>query len=205
MEKKIPVSVAIVELENAPFKNARDARAWAISHGVVGLMSDVDTKGKGEIAISVNSIRKMASGSASLKSVTTAIHYAAMVRIRDIVRESFVAEVHPDFAKVDGVRRASNPLNRLVDIAVLYGCVSFGEIPYRAKTTVKLYKETGRRNKAYSYEISNIEILTGNAAPVARPNAKISMATDILLQGVLDVNGRKLLSENERKEGSNAR
>jgi len=201
MTVKIPQTARVVELESAPFKNARAARAWAKSHGVVGLMSDVDTNGKGEILISVNSIRKMASGSASLKSVTTAIHYAAMVRIRDIVRESFVGEIHPDYQKVNGKRKIGNPVNELVDIAVLYGCVTFGEIPYRAKTTIKIYREKGRGNKAYAYEISNIEILKGNAAPVARPNDKTSMTTEILLQGVRDVNGMPLIGSQRKEDG----
>ena len=125
--------------------------------------------------------------------MTTAIHYAAMMRVRDIVRESFVGEIHPDFMKVDGVRRAGNPVNDHVMIAILYGCVSFGEIPYRAKTTLKVYDGSRDGTKAYSYEISNIEILKGNAAPVARPNNRTSMSVGILLYGVLDVNGRSLL------------
>ena len=204
MKIKIPKAVAIVELDGAPFRNTREAMAWAADHGIVGLMSDVDTRGKGEISISLNSIRKMASGSAVLKSVTTAIHYAAMVRVRDIIRESFVAEIHPDFKKVAGIRRVGNPVNPLVDIAILYGGVSFGEIPYRAKTTMKIYHERGRRSKAYSYEISNIEILKGNAAPVARPNNRTSMSTKILLNGVCDVNGRPILAvevRNPNEEG----
>jgi len=97
MEVHIPDEVVVVELETAPFNNALGARAWALSHGIIGLMSDVDTHGKGDISISVSSIRKMVSGSALEKSVTHEIHYAALVRLRDIIRESFVAEVHPDY------------------------------------------------------------------------------------------------------------
>ena len=195
MEVRIPETVAIVELDGAPFRNAREARAWARSHGIIGLMSNVDTGDKGEISISVNSIRKMASGSVATKSVTTAIHYAAMVRVRDIIRESFVGEIHPDFKKVGGVRRAGNPVNRHLRIAVLYGCVSFGEIPYRAKTTLKIYDGSRDGMKAYSYEISSIEILRGNAAHVARPNDRISMPVEILLNGVTNVNGQPILKE----------
>ena len=192
MKVKIPKAVAIVELERAPFRNAREAREWTKSHGIVGVMSDVDTGGKGEVSISVSSIRKMASGSAATKSVTTAIHYSAMVRVRDIIRESFVAEIHPDFRKVGGVRRTGNSVNQHVTIAVLYGCVSLGEIPYRAKTTLKVYDGSRDGTKAYSYEISSIEILKGNAALIARPSNKTSMPTEILLNGVLDVNGRPI-------------
>ena len=59
-----PKSVNVVELESAAFKCAKDADAWARNHGIVGLMSNVDTGGKGEISISVNSLNKMLSGSA---------------------------------------------------------------------------------------------------------------------------------------------
>ena len=65
-----PKEVNIIELENAPFRNSEDADAWARSHGVIGLMSNVDTDGKGEVSISARSIDKMLSGAALKKSVT---------------------------------------------------------------------------------------------------------------------------------------
>ena len=87
---KYPKRVTIIELENAPFRCARDAVAYAKAHGIVGVMSDADTGGKGEISISVASIRKMVSVAAMNKSVTPAIHYSALMRLRDIIRESVV-------------------------------------------------------------------------------------------------------------------
>jgi len=123
MKEELPKSVVVVDLEIAPFNNAEQAKSWACGHGIPGLMSEVDTKGKGEIAISLNSLEKMLSGSAVRKSVTPAIHYAALMRVRDIIRESFVAEVHPDYKKVDGVRSVSNGINPMLRIAVLYGAV----------------------------------------------------------------------------------
>lgn len=197
-----PDSVIVVELETAPFKCARDADAWARSHGIIGLMSSVDTGGKGEISISARSLDKMLSGSAVVKSVTPAIHYAALVRLRDIIRESFVAETHPDYLKVDGRRSPENGSNPLIRIEVLYGCVSYGDIPYRVKTTLKRYLEHHDPTKAYSYEITNVEILKGTVAPVARPNDKIStFDVGILLQGVCDVNGEPLLSDKGQPKG----
>jgi len=54
--------------------------------------------------------------------------------------------------------------------------------------------------KAYSYEITNVEVLRGNAAPVARPSNNTStFAASILLRGVCDVNGVPLLA-NEKPE-----
>ena len=200
MEVKIPETVNVVELENAPFKNALGARCWSIEHGIVGLMSDVDTCGKGNVSISVGSIRKMVSGSALEKSITHEIHYAALVRLRDIIRESLVAEIHPDYTKVDGKRAVANPINDKLEIVVLYGAVSFGGLAFRVKTTLKLYHEPGHPNKAYSYEVSNIEVIKGKEIlkgirrASARPNDRISMSASILLNGVCDVNGVPLLS-----------
>ena len=137
------------------------------------------------------------------------------MRLREIIRESFVAEIHPDYRKVNGVRSVTNPINRQVVIAVLYGCVSMADIPYRSKTTLKLFLDKNEKTKAYSYEISNIEILRGTAESLTQPNCKISMPTvedptgtarivilpniktsidvGILLNGVCDVNGAPLL------------
>jgi len=195
MNVKIPKAVRIVELEPAPYRNVKDANAWARNHGIVGLMSNVDTGGKGNISISARSIDKMLSGSALMKSVTPSLHYSALMRLRDIIRESFVAEIHPDYKKVKGVRSVLNPINKQVKIAVLYGCVSMADIPYRAKTTLKLFLDRNENTKSYSYEISNIEILRGTAESVTQPNCKISMNTSILLNGVCDVNGAPLIKE----------
>ena len=192
MEVNIPQSVIVIELDNAPFKNAKEAKSWACLHGVPGKMSNEDTNGKGEVSISLTSLEKMLSGQALRKSVTPAIHYAALMRVRDIIRESFVAEIHPDYIKENGVRSPANGINPMVEIAVLYGCVSLGGIVYRAKTTLKLHRDPRQPTKAYSYEISNIEVLTGTARIVILPNVKTSMTVDILLNGVRDVNGRPL-------------
>ena len=190
-----PTKVMIVELECAPFSGAKLAYGWAVRHGIVGLMSDVDTGGKGEVSISRASVLKMVSGSAVGKSVTPEIHYAALMRLRDIIRESFVGEIHLDYGKVNGRRSAQNGFNPNVRIARLYGCVSFGGIPYRAKTTLKLFADANEKTKAYSYEISNIEILKGVAGFVTRPSDKTSMPVRILLNGVCDVNGEPLLKD----------
>ena len=195
---KYPKRVTVIELENAPFKCAKDAEAYAIGHGVVGMMSDIDTGGKGVVSISIHSLNKMLSGSALQKSVTPAIHYAALMRLRDIIRESFIGEVHPDYKKGrDNKRSPENGVNPNVEIAVLYGCVDMAGIPYRAKTTLKLHKDPKAKGnqptKAYSYEINNIEVLKGNCRTSVRPSNKTSMDVGILLNGVCDVNGVPLM------------
>ena len=192
-----PKTVNIIELENAPFKCAVDAVAYARSHGIVGVMSNADTGGKGEISISLGSLDKMLSGSAVKKSATPALHYAALVRLRDIIRESFVAEIHPDFKKgADGRRSPANGINPTVEIIVMYGCAAYMDYPCRVKTTIKRLLDSHEPHKAYSYEITNVEVLKGNAAPVARPNDRApTFDVNILLNGVCDVNGTPLLKE----------
>ena len=81
-------------------------------------------------------------------------------------------------------------------IDVLYGCVSYGDIPYRVKTTLKRYYNRADPTKAYSYEITNVEVLRGTVAPIARPSDKNStFDVTILLNGVCDVNGVPLLKD----------
>ena len=105
--------------------------------------------------------------------------------------------------KVDGKRSPENGINPLVEIWVLYGCASFADFPCRVKTTLKRFLDNNFPSKAYSYEISNIEILRGTAAPVARPSNKISMDAGILLNGVCDVNGVPLLDVCEIEDAAN--
>ena len=118
-----------------------------------------------------------------------------LVRLRDIIRESFIAEVHPDFLKgPDGRRSPANGINPTVEIAVLYGCASTGGMPLRVKTTIKRLLDSREPQEAYTYEISNVEVLKGNAAPVARPSDKTqTFDVSILLHGVRGVNGELLL------------
>ena len=120
---KYPKRVNIIEVETAPFRNSDDGDAWARSHGVIGLMSNVDTGAMAGIA-------------------------------------------------------------------------------YRAKTTLKRHVDPKAKDnqptKAYSYEINNIEVMAGTAEPQSSPTPQTSMDTDILLNGVCDVNGVPLLSEEGR-------
>ena len=190
-----PRSVNVVDLAPAPFNCARDAIDYAKSHGIVGVMSNTDTNGKGEVSISLSSLDKMLSGSAVKKSATPALHYAALVRLRDIIRESFIAEVHPDYLKgADGRRSPANGVNPTVEIAILYGCAAYMDYPCRVKTTLKVHADAHHPTKAYSYEITNVEVLRGNAESVIRPSDNTpTFDVSILLQGVRGVNGELLL------------
>lgn len=198
--RTIPRSVPILQLDPAPFSTVADAKTWLREHSPVGIMTNAETNGKGEIRISGTSIGKMLSASALKKSASPAIHFAALARLRDVIRESFCAECHPDFAKVDGFRNPQNSANPLVAIHVLYGCATDGSRIYRIKTTLKEALDQSDPLRAYSYQINNIEVLVGTEGPVALPSANTPMDVSILLQSVCDVNGVPIADRSSDRE-----
>ena len=65
----------------------------------------------------------------------------------------------------------------------------------RVKTTLKMHKDEHQPTKAYSYEITNVEVLKGNAECAIQPSDKTStFDVGILLNDVCDVNGVQLLA-----------
>lgn len=187
----------LVDAKAAPFETTDEAVAWAEKH-IVGTMKPEQTGGKGEIRISRTSVDKMVSGSATSKSASPEVHRAALASIHEIIRESAVAEVHLDRLKgPDGKRSPANGVNPDVAISVLYGAMTGPDgRAYRVKTTLKRVVDSVKTSKAYSYEVSEIEVLKGNAEPgEARPSNRTSIAGEILLQGVRDVNGNLLIGK----------
>lgn len=152
-------------------------------------MSNEETSDKGNIDISKKSIDEMLNESQRKKSPSNDIHYVALTKIRDIIRESEIIDNHPDFLKgKDGKRSPLNGVNNDVNIDILYGAISYEGITYRVKTTIKRY--INRESKAYAYSVEKIEVLTGKLsnAESTTPNAKIPIIGNSLLQGVYKVN-----------------
>ncbi|MBQ9430922.1 MAG: hypothetical protein IJU44_05155, partial [Kiritimatiellae bacterium] len=189
----------IVECEAAPFGNTKDALEWTERNGIIGIMTPDETNGKGEINISKSSVREMLNPSQREKSVSPEAHYAALSHLRDIIRESELADRHPDYKKgEDGKRDPENGVNPDVTIDVLYGAMRFSGQTYRVKTTLKRYADTERKTKAYAYDVSEIEVLTGNLVGPgdgSNPNANTSITGDMLLQGVRNSKGNLILED----------
>lgn len=127
--------LVVLELEGAPFRTVKDAVNWAESHGITGVMTDVDTNGKGRFSISVASFKGMASKRSVEMSVTPAIHFAVLRRLRDIVRES----------RFEGRSRLS-------------GRVSFGGIPYRVRITLKSFECDAKVKCACRFAVTGVEV-----------------------------------------------
>ena len=190
---------SIVQAEAAPFNSTQGALEWAEANGVVGLMGADETNGKGEISISASSVREMLNPSQRGKSVSDSAHYAALAKLRDIIRESELADRHPDYVKgKDGRRSPENGVNPGVTIDVLYGALRFGGEAYRVKTTLKRFAQADAKTKAYAYEVSEIEVLTGTLVQPETgpdPRASTSITGDILLQGVRNSKGKLILDD----------
>nr|MBQ6739425.1 hypothetical protein [Synergistaceae bacterium] len=189
----------ITNTEAASFNNVEDALKWAKDNGIIGLMSDSETNGKGEINISTSSIREMLNPRQRAKSASNEVHYAALTKLRDIIRESELIDSHPDYKKgADGKRDAKNGINPDITIDVIYGAMRFNGENYRVKTTLKRYNQADIKTKAYAYEVSEIEVMPGTLGQLnnqSNPTDTTSILGNILLQGVQNSKGNLVLED----------
>ena len=199
---------AVVPVVVAPFVSSDGAIAWACENGIVGTMDEAETGGKGVVLISKNSIREMLNPAQVGKSVSRQVHYAALTKLRELIRASIIVESHFDLRKGPDMKRSSeNGINEEILIDVAYAALRIGTETYRAKITFKRYKDPNVIGKAYAYHITKIEVLTGNLVHAAKdtdPKANtpitnqeevnLHLTADILLNGVCDVNGVPLLA-----------
>ena len=155
--------------EKSPFDTSKktkvlkeDVVAYANEHNIIGTMSEDETKGKGQISISKTSIEKMVDDSATSKSVDKDTHLAVIPQLREIIAESMMAETHPDYNKgEDGKRSPENGYNPDNLIHRCYGAISVDGQEYRVKLTLKETSGNRKSKKAYSYEVTKIEVLDG--------------------------------------------
>jgi len=155
--------------EKSPFDTSKktkvlkeDVVAYANEHGIIGTMTEAETNGKGQISISKTSIEKMVDDSATSKSVDKDTHLAVIPQLREIIAESMMAETHPDYNKgEDGKRSPENGYNPDNLIHRCYGAISVDGQEYRVKLTLKETSGNRKSKKAYSYEVTKIEVLDG--------------------------------------------
>ena len=155
--------------ERTPFDTSKktkalkeDVVAYANEHNIIGTMTEEETKGKGQISISKTSIEKMVDDSATSKSVDKDTHLAVIPQLREIIAESVMAETHPDYNKgEDGKRSPENGYNPDNLIHRCFGAISVDGQEYRVKLTLKETSGNRKSKKAYSYEVTKIEVLDG--------------------------------------------
>ena len=206
------LSFEVVSVRVAPFVSSDGAIAWACENGIVGKMDDAETGGKGVVLISKNSIREMLNPAQVGKSASRQVHYAALTKLRELIRASVIVESHFDLRKGPDMKRsAANGVNEEILIDVAYAALRMDSETYRAKITFKRYRDPNTTEKVYAYHVTKIEVLTGNLVHAAKDTdpkantpitnqeeANLHLTGDILLNGVCDVNGMPLL-EGESK------
>lgn len=206
------LSFGVVSVGAASFVSSDGAIAWSCENGLVGTMNDAETGGKGLVLISKNSIREMLNPTQVGKSASRQVHYAALTKLRELIRASVIVESHFDLRKGHDMKRsAANGVNEEILIDVAYAALRMDAETYRAKITFKRYRDPNTTEKVYAYHVTKIEVLTGNLVHAAKDTdpkantpitnqeeANLHLTADILLNGVCDVNGVPLLEgENE--------
>ena len=202
----LPSRINVVEAEaNHGFKNFDDGRKWA-KENIARTYDNEETNGKGNIPISNTAIDKFMSEKAVAKSESKDVHMAVLKVLPDIIRESVDAEQHEDRIKDEnGIRKAGNTVNPDVMIHRLYGAVDIAGKIYRVKVTLKENVRTKETSKAYSYEATKIELLSGLSGDVTMTsprNDNNSILTAKLLKDIEKSYGKgvKLLKDNKSSD-----
>lgn len=129
------------------FASFSDARKWAKKH-ITGPVYQLEI---GEVNISSTAIDKYLSKKAVEKSASKDIHLSALRILPDIIKNSFVGNIHAD----------KNNNENIKDIVRLFSAIDISDKIYSVKTMVKRYNNPNERTKAYSYEVKEIELLNG--------------------------------------------
>ena len=192
----------VVKGNEAPFRSTKDALAWARTNGLIGRMADTETGGKGVVSISAESIRETLNPRQREKSISDRVHFAALAKLRELIREGWILESHEDWPKgKDGNRHPEGRDERHgITICIAYAAFMLTDVVYRVRLTLKRYAQTGM-SKAYAYRVNEIEVvpgtLGGKIALATNPTDTTSICGTILLQGALTVNGVPLLQGRE--------
>ena len=202
----LPSRINVVEAEaNHGFKNFDDGRKWA-KENIARTYDNEETNGKGNIRISNTAIDKFMSEKAVAKSESKDVHMAVLKVLPDIIRESVDAEQREDRTKDEnGIRKAGNTVNPDVMIHRLYGAVDIAGKIYRVKVTLKENVRTKETSKAYSYEATKIELLSGQSRDVTMTsprNDNNSILTAKLLKDIEESYGKgvKLLKNDKSSD-----
>lgn len=202
----LPSRINVIEAEaNHGFKNFDDGRKWA-KENIARTYDNEETNGKGNIRISNTAIDKFMSEKAVAKSESKDVHMAVLKVLPDIIRESVDAEQHEDRIKDEnGIRKAGNTVNPDVMIHRLYGAVDIAGKIYRVKVTLKENVRTKETSKAYSYEATKIELLSGLSGDITMTsprNDNNSILTAKLLKDIEKSYGKgvKLLKDNKSSD-----
>ena len=189
-ELKYKVVNIISAAKEHGFANFAEARKWA-KENIVGSVTQTEL---GSISISGAAVEKYLSGKAVEKSDNNDVHLSALRMLPQIIKNSIVGEIHKD--------RDNN--TNIKDVVRLFSAVSIDGKTYRVKTTVKRYNDANTKSKAYSYEVTEIELLEGESGTShtqsadSAPTSNNSITAANLLKGVKNSKGELILDDHSK-------
>ena len=192
---------------NHGFTNYKQAFEWGIKN-LCRTYDEKETGGKGIVNITPTIINKYVSQAARDASSTEDLHYAVLRVLPELIRNGIDVETHPNFTKVDGVRKAENGYNKDVLIHRVYAAASVDGHLCRVKITMKEnVVDRKAANKPYSYEVTDISTEIEPLEPIggeAKSNPGISnnsiSAAKLLKNVEMSYNpGVKVLDASEKR------
>ena len=170
------------------FKNFAEARKWAKGN----LLGTYINPEIGEIVVSGKAIDKYLSSKAVEQSHSRDAHWSALQVLPRLIENSIVGEIHEDRDKNSNIK----------DIVRLFGAMNIGNETSRVKITVKRYSDNNTPNKAYTYEVTEIEPLDGHWTTHAQnadfvPTSNDSITGAKLLKGIENSKGLPILNSSK--------
>ncbi len=155
-------------------KKKRTIEKYAVEHGLTG---DVNVEG-GVVYVSKSSIGQLADRGHIRKSVLNGvsadIYVSALLKIKDIIKNSVDTEIYPDLIvkKEDGKRDISvvSPTSLM---HIMYGAVNIDNKNYRVKLFVVEQKGSNKNNPHF-YELKEIALSDGHHEVVESDPTRLS-------------------------------
>ena len=125
-----------------------------------------------EYLIDSESIRKFLLQSSTKNSENLGVHLAVLTKLPQIIDNSVSVEVHPDYQKINKVRKPENGVDD-VNLLVqrMYGAAKIDGSIYRVKTTMHEHKSNGR--KPHDYRVTKIELIISGSSTSDALNSSI--------------------------------
>ena len=185
--------INVVEVKPHNFNSDKplvEAQKWAEKNLVGIYTAHKNTIDEFEYQISKSAIRKYLSPSATNKSENIGVHLSALKVLPSIIEESIEVEIHADYKKVKERRTLESEINKKRLIHRFYGAIIIYDKYYKVKTTIKEYRDSSFLNKAYTFEVIEIELLdtlsSSSILASSHPNSQGGLITSTanILQNV---------------------
>lgn len=165
---------------NHGFRNYKDAENWA-KKNIAKTYTNEETGGKGVMYINKDVIDKYVSEKTRAKSTNEDLHYAVLKMLPELIRTSIEVETHPNFKKIDDVRKAENGYDKNALIHRMYAAADIDGVLCKVLLTIKEPTNNGKKKgkiKPYSFEVEDISMKIELMEPIgveARSNHGISI------------------------------